>query len=137
MATSKPRSPKKNAAASKVAGKAAARASDSGASRAPPAGTGDLPAQRAADIDATVAAMPYNENKAAEHGHANALAPPQGTQVEPPSGLVGASTLAEANRSGKTGEPATRGDNPTVGPLHRVRVAPLAGAEPAPPASRA
>ena len=121
MATSKSR-PAKNKAKKTVAGKAAARASDSGASQSPPSGTGDLLTQQAADIDATAAALPYNDNKAAEHGHANALAPPEGAQIEPPSDLVGASTLAETNRSDKTGEAATPGANPTVGPLDRVRV---------------
>ncbi|MGY0556949.1 MULTISPECIES: catalase [unclassified Lysobacter] len=111
-----------NGKAKKVAGKSAARASDSGASTAPPSGTGDALAQRAADVEATVAAVPHNANKAAEHGHKNALAPPEGLHVQPPSDLVGASTLAEANRSSKTGNPAVAGSNPTVGPLDRVRV---------------
>ncbi|MBC7989628.1 MAG: catalase [Luteimonas sp.] len=117
MAASKRPSSKKT-----VAGKAAARASDSAASKAPPSGSGDLPAQQAADTEATAAAMPFNANKAAEHGRDNAVAPPEGARVQPPSDLVGASTLAEANRSDKTGGPAAPGQNPTVAPLERVRV---------------
>ncbi len=117
MAASKRPSSKKT-----VAGKAAARASDSAASKAPKSRTGDLPSQQAADTEATVAAMPFNANKAAEHGRDNAVAPPEGIHVQPPSDLVGASTLAERNRSDKTGVPAAPGQNPTVAPLERVRV---------------
>ncbi len=79
MAASKRPSSKKT-----VAGKAAARASDSAASKAPSSGTGDLPAQQAAETEATAAAMPFNANKAAEHGRDNAAAPPEGARVQPP-----------------------------------------------------
>ncbi len=122
MATSKKRPPSNDSAKKKVAGKAAARASDSGGSGSPPSGTGDAQAQQAADTNTTAAGMPHNANKAAEHGVDNAINPPEGAQVEPPSDLVGASTLAEGNVSDKTGNPPAPGANPTVGPLERVRV---------------
>jgi catalase len=112
-----PKRPSKSTAKKGTNGKAAARAAE----RPRPAAGDALPAQLA-DINATVAAMPYNADKAAEHGHDNALAPPEGEHVKPPSGMVGASTLTEANRSAKTGDPAAPGRNPTVGPLDRVRV---------------
>jgi catalase len=80
------------------------------------------PAQHAADLEAAVSAMPHNVTKAAEYGDDNALAPPEGMHVEPPSSLVGASTLSEPNRSDKTGRPAPPGTNPAAGPLDRVRV---------------
>ena len=78
--------------------------------------------RQADDVQATAAAIPHNANKSAEHGHANALAPPEGGQVQPPSRLPGASTLSEVNASTKTGDAAPTGANPTVDPLDRVRV---------------
>jgi len=78
--------------------------------------------QQAADTNRTAAGMPFNANKAAEHGRANAVAPPKGLTVKPASLLVGASTLAENEPSAKTGRPAVPGSNPTVAPLDRVRV---------------
>src|SRR5690606_26886656 len=105
-----------------IAAKAAARASSSGPAVAPPSDIDDALAQQVADTEATVAAIPYNADKAAEHGHDNALAPPEGTHVQPLSDLVGASTLAETNSSKKTGRPAVPGTNPTTDPLERVRV---------------
>ena len=121
MATSrKPGSktaPKKN-----VSGQSSARNSDSAAAKAPRRGTGDLLAKQAADVEATVAALPFNENKAAEHGRQQATMPPEGTEIIPPSPLVSASTLAESNESAKVGTRADAGANPTVGSLDRVRV---------------
>jgi len=74
------------------------------------------------DTNATVQSLPFNTNKAAEYGRDHAIAPPQGQHTAPPSDLVGASSLAEVNQSGKTGRPAEAGDNLTIGPLDRVRV---------------
>ncbi|WP_313222294.1 catalase [Pseudoxanthomonas mexicana] len=120
MATSrKPTNPKTK---KNVAGASAARNSDSAASKAPPLGSGDLIAEQAAEVEATAAAMPFNENKSAEHGRAGAVDPPEGTEVIPPSPLVTASTLAEGNGSTKLGTQAAPGTNPTVGSLDRVRV---------------
>ncbi|AXA84458.1 hypothetical protein DCD74_06940 [Lysobacter oculi] len=64
-----------------------------------------MAAEQSAEVEATAAAMPFNENKAAEHGREAALDPPEGTQIVPPSSLVTASTLAETNTSEKTGNP--------------------------------
>ena len=74
------------------------------------------------DTTATVQSLPFNANKAAEYGRDHAIAPLQGQHAAPPSELVGASSLAESNQSGKTGRPAAAGDDLTVGPLDRVRV---------------
>ncbi len=106
------------------AARAAARNTDSGpAHPSPPqAGDGDMPARKAIETQALAAGMPANDNKPLEHGDANALATPQGQQVQPASRLPTASTLSEANASAKTGGVAPEGLNPTVGPLDRVRV---------------
>ncbi|SIQ35742.1 catalase [Solilutibacter tolerans] len=119
MATSRKNSPKDKKS---VASAAAARNSESSASKAPPQGSDDLAAEQSAEVEATAAAMPFNENKAAEHGREAALDPPEGTQIVPPSSLVTASTLAESNTSEKLGTRAEEGANPTVGSLDRVRV---------------
>ena len=68
-----------------------------------------------------VAAMPFGEHKRADVGETTAKAPLEGTTVEPPSPLVGASTLSESNGSAKTGDGATPGVNATIGTLDRVR----------------
>jgi len=78
-------------------------------------------ARQLSDTNATVASLPFNANKAAEYGLEHAIAPMQGQHSEPPSEMVGASSLAEANQSGKTGRPAAAGDNAAIGPLDRVR----------------
>ncbi|MCR6627637.1 MAG: catalase [Pseudoxanthomonas sp.] len=119
MATSRKPAPKSK---KDVAGASAARNSDSASSRAPAQGSPDLAAEQAAEVEATAAAMPFNENKAAEHGRSSAIDPPEGTQIIPPSSLVTASTLAETNTSEKVGSRASEGANPTVGSLDRVRV---------------
>jgi catalase len=100
---------KKNAAAKKSAPKAAAR-------------TNDPMAAQAAQVQALVAAIPHNTNKPLEIGRDNAVAPPQGLTAEPASPTASASTLSEANPSGKTGDgtPAP-GQNATIGSLDRVR----------------
>jgi catalase len=76
------------------------------------------------DTNATVESLPFNVNKAAEYGREHAVAPLQGQHAAPPSDLVGASSLAETNQSGKTGGPAAAGEDLTVGPLGNVRVDP-------------
>nr|WP_254771760.1 catalase [Pseudoxanthomonas sp. CF385] len=119
MATSRKNSPKDKKS---VASASTARNSDSSASKAPSQGSNDLAAEQSAEVEATAAAMPFNENKAAEHGREAALDPPEGTQIVPPSSLVTASTLAETNTSEKLGTRAEEGANPTVGSLDRVRV---------------
>ncbi|HEY9106371.1 MAG TPA: catalase [Roseateles sp.] len=105
----------------KPAAKAAARNTDSG-----PAHTSlapdDAASQRAVQTGAMAAALPFNPNKAAEHGFASGARAPQGAQVPPPSDLPGASTLSESNASTKAGTAAAPGASPTTGPLDRVRV---------------
>ncbi len=105
----------------KAAAKSAARNTDSGPGRVSPAG-GDLPAEKMAQVEALAASMPYNPNKAGEHGFENGLAPQPGATVTPQSRLPGASTLSEANSSDKTGSIAPEGVNATIEPLDRVRV---------------
>ena len=105
-----------------TAAKAAARSTSSRPS-APPRDTGgDALAEQAAQTQAVVAAMPWNSNKAVDAGHENAVRPPPGLQVKPPSPAVTASTLSESNPSAKTGSgtPPT-GVNATIGSLDRVR----------------
>jgi catalase len=65
--------------------------------------------------------MATNETKAAEYGHAHAIAPSAGTSTEMPPHTAGAGTLSERNQSAKTGpaplEPVCAGAS-----LDRVRV---------------
>lgn len=120
MATTKktaaPKSPAKDAAA-----KAAARNTAS----APPGGSeasNDLLAQKMTATNDLVASIPYNANKAAEHGRDNAVAPPAGVTAEPAMPEVTGSTVSEVNASAKvgSGEPPI-GVNATIGSLDRVR----------------
>ena len=68
-------------------------------------------------------AFPFNPNKAAEYDPDAALAPPEGASVKPADPIVGASTVTELNGSDKVGSGGPNiGQNPTVGPLDRVRV---------------
>ena len=106
----------------KTAAKAAARNTDSGPAHIGNDAPNDLPARKMADTEALVAAIPHNENKAAEHGFAAGLKPPVGQAAEPPSRLPGASTLSERNDSDKTGTAALDGLNATTDTLDRVRV---------------
>ncbi|NPC54217.1 catalase [Caenimonas soli] len=120
-----PKTPKPNSNITppkKAAAKSAARNTDSGPGRVRSAGAGDLPAEKMAQVEALAASMPYNPNKAGEHGFANGLAPQPGATVEPASRLPGASTLSEENGSEKTGSVAPEGINATIEPLDRVRV---------------
>jgi catalase len=71
--------------------------------------------------DALVAAMPFNPNKAAEHGSA-ALSPPRGATAKPKSPTVTASTLTETVPSAKAGAGKPNlGLSPGTLPLDRVR----------------
>jgi catalase len=90
-----------------------------------PAHPGGIPANNfTAKLEGTqelAAAMPYNPNKALEHGEASAC-PEQGAQVEASDPAVTGSTLTETNGSEKTGsgEPQL-GFNTGNEPLDRVR----------------
>ncbi len=79
------------------------------------------PDTQAEDTQDLVAKIKHNANKALEHGHDNALAPPPGITADPPSEAVTASTLSETNISAKTGAAAYPGSNETIGTLVRVR----------------
>lgn len=77
---------------------------------------------KAAATEHLAASMPFNPNKAAEHGKAS-LKPPVGAQVEPESPAVTSSTLTESAASAKVGRGrAQLGHNPANSPLDRVRV---------------
>ena len=72
------------------------------------------------ETNSTAAALPNNEEKAAEYSVDNALNPEEGTQIEPPSPLVTSSTLSENMVSKKTGQPAAAGKNASNGSLECV-----------------
>ena len=84
--------------------------------------TSDLPTEKLAATNALVEAMPFNPNKAAEHGSA-AFSPPRGATAKPKSPVVTGSTLTENVPSAKTGSGKPNlGQNPGTLPLDRVRV---------------
>jgi catalase len=116
MATRKSPPPRKRPAG-KTAG-APARTESTGAKGAKP--DGDPRQRQAAATDAVAGAMPFNANKAAEHGREGATQPPLGYSVDAPS-AVGASTLSEGNGSAKTGSPGEPGVNRAAVPLDRLR----------------
>ena len=86
-------------------------------------GAGDIVAEKAAGTQDLASAFPFNPNKAAEYDPDAALAPPRARPSSPPIRLSGASTVSELNGSDKVGSGGPNiGQNPTVGPLDRVRV---------------
>ena len=115
--------PDKPSAATAAAGVKAAARSTSGRPSSPPMPAGDdAQAAQAADTETLVAAMPWNTNKPLEIGRENAVRPPPGLQVKPPSPAVTASSLSETTGSAKTGSGSPPdGTNATVGSLDRVR----------------
>ena len=96
------------------------------ASRAPQADklaqASDAAMAQAADTQTLVASMPHNENKALDFGRDNALNPPIGLTTATASDAVSASTVSEANITGKTGEPALPGSRAIDGRLAQARV---------------
>jgi catalase len=78
-------------------------------------------AAHGADQQLLAAAMPANESKPAEYGHAHALEAVQGARTDMPSSTAGAGTLSEKNQSPKTG-PAPLEPISVGGSLERVRV---------------
>ncbi|WP_230819024.1 catalase [Rheinheimera aquimaris] len=84
--------------------------------------TNDIVTKQAEASNDLAAAMPHNANKALEHGHANAVAPPVGVTAEPESAALTASSNTEHDGTAKTGDAATPGSNPTVASLERMRV---------------
>jgi catalase len=77
--------------------------------------------EHAAEQQELAATMPFNANKAAEHGRRNAINPPEGASTEMPSATAGAGTLSEKNESAKTGK-APLEAQAIDGGLERVRV---------------
>lgn len=95
---------------------------DSGPSKSAATGTDDsLAAQQQRDTEELASGMPYNANKAAEHGFENGIDPPRGGTAEPASRWPGASTLSEVNDSDKTGAPAVESLNATIERLEGAR----------------
>ncbi|MES2261560.1 MAG: catalase [Pseudomonadota bacterium] len=79
------------------------------------------PASQAAAVNDLAAQIPYNANKAAEHGEA-ARTPPPGQVAKSPRPDVSASTLSETAVSPKVGDGVPPlGENPNDGSLERVR----------------
>ena len=97
----------------------------SGPARADLAGQAGVTDAHVVKMEATqtlAAKMPFNANKAQEHGK-RALTPAAGAANEPTDPSVGGSTLTETSASDKLGAGAPpSGINPTNGPLDRVRV---------------
>jgi catalase len=117
MATRKPAaSPSKQ-----TASKAAARNTDSAPVKPMDPGS-DEAALKMVEVGEMAAAMPFNSNKAAEHGATAGMNPAAGATVAAPSRRPTGSTLSEANGSAKTGGVAPEGSDPTTAPLDRVRV---------------
>ena len=114
--------PKSAAGKAPVADRAAAKSSASRPATALPPGGADAQVEQAAATQALVAQMPFNAIKALEHGHANALAPPEGISFEATLDSVTASTLSETVASAKTGGGIVQiGVNASIGTLDRVR----------------
>ncbi len=108
-----------------VSGNAKARAKPSDAVPPPvvDAAKEPLAVRKLKATEQLAGAMPHNRHKAAEYQLDSASAPPEGEQVKPTDPLAGASTTTEDAASEKLGdgEPPA-GENPTTGPLQRVRV---------------
>ncbi|MEP6915714.1 MAG: catalase, partial [Acidobacteriota bacterium] len=99
------------------------RTTVSGPAKPDASGAGDIVAEKAAGTQDLASAFPFNPNKAAEYDPEAALAPAKGVSVKPSDPIVGASTVTEVNGSEKVGSGSPNiGQNPTVGPLDRVRV---------------
>ena len=82
-----------------------------------------LLADKVKATEALSAGMPYNANKAAEHGRLAGRTPPEGVTVEPTSPAATASTVSESTASDKVGAgQPVHGTNPANASLDRVRV---------------
>ena len=102
--------------------KASAKSTAGGSRRGTSAARGsDAAARKLAATNDLAGAMPFNPNKAAEHGKL-ALEPPEGAHLPPPNPSVGGSTLSETVASAKVGKGKPQpGSNPGNLPLDRVR----------------
>ena len=79
--------------------------------------------KKAAATQEVASAFAFNPTKAAEYDPAAALTPLEGASVRPADPIAGASTVSELNGSDKVGSGGPNiGQNPTAGPLDRVRV---------------
>lgn len=65
-----------------------------------------LQAEKLQATHAMASSMPFNANKASEHGYDNGTAPPAGATVSHTSRMVTSSTLSEVVTSAKTGTQA-------------------------------
>ncbi len=105
--------------------KTSSRSTVSGPAHRRESGTENTGDALVAKFDATeklVAAMPYNANKALEHGELSTQ-PQEGQTVTPADPSATGSTLTETNPSDKTGAGKPQlGINPSSLPLDRVRV---------------
>ena len=122
MATRKTNSRQSNAKRS--AAKTSARSTVSGPARgvAEMQAAADAATAKMQAVQALAAEIPYNANKALEHGEASRQ-PQAGQTAEPSDPSATASTLTETNASDKAGEgEPPSGFNPGNGPLDRVRV---------------
>jgi catalase len=101
--------------------KTSARGTVSGPARTRKNATEDAALRKMTATDVLARAMPFNANKAGEHGRA-ALDPKPGQAVPPPDLSVTASTLTETMRSDKVGAGRPpQSFNPGNLPLDRVR----------------
>ena len=129
MATRKPRNTTSTKPASKSSDnqsaiKTSVRSTVSGPARddADLLAAGDALAAKMKAAQALAARMPYNANKASEHGEAS-RAPQPGPTVKLSDPSATGSTITEANASDKAGDGAPQlGTNPGNDPLDRVRV---------------
>ena len=109
---------------SKTDGSAAAQASATPLDRSPSAAAmspDDRLAMKKEHTQALATAVPYNANKASEHGFENGRNPLLGETTSAPSSLPGSSTVSEQNTSAKTGQPASSGAAGGDGSLAHVR----------------
>jgi catalase len=101
--------------------KASARGTVSGPARQRKNPQSDASLRKMVGTDELARAMPFNANKAGEHGRA-ALDPKPGQVVAPPDPSVSGSTLSETTASAKVGSgQPPRSHNPGNLPLDRVR----------------
>ncbi len=119
MPTKKPASA--DSAKNNVASSSAARHTDSAPAHLSSSPPGDAASQKAAAVQALVEAMPYNANKALEHGMTDAVNPPVGLTAVSSSFAATGSTLSEENLSSKVGSMAAPGINASIESLDRVR----------------
>jgi len=121
----KPNKPASNASQSSkdnAAAKTVTRNTESRTAKIDPGASSDPAILKAVQTGNLAAGMPFNANKAVEHGFQNGLNPQAGASVEPESRLPTGSTLTEENGSAKTGSMAAAGVNATNETLDRVRV---------------